>query len=292
MKNKDLPVIFIFDLDSTLIGQSSAIYNGYKKLLDFIADKCKHQKLDGPICDIDKDDWKEIIPNNLFRPHLKQGLDNIKSLYPTAEFFIFSLGIKEYVTSLVKIIENRFDVKFNRPIFAREDASLSGTYSHNKDIAGYQDTICKSLAKKYPKVKQEKYKNIIFKDRTIIIDDNSTVWMDDPRYIICKAYEYNPIYIIHNKIIEIIIQNPIVQNFINQSHYLHMPNVYSSTSLEEYMLDYHMYLANQYRINRENNSQQLKDDFFVKFVNTIRKRKHLSQPFTADYIKKIKNSFL
>jgi hypothetical protein len=32
MKNKDLPVIFIFDLDSTLIGQSSAIYNGYKTL--------------------------------------------------------------------------------------------------------------------------------------------------------------------------------------------------------------------------------------------------------------------
>ena len=281
MKNKDLPVIFIFDLDNTLIGYSD-IYNGYKTLLDFIADKCKHKKINGPICGINKDDWKEIIPDNLFRPHLKQGLNDIKSIYPTAEFFIFSKGTKDYVTSFVEIIEKRFDVKFNRPIFAREDASPSGIYTHQKDITGYQDTICKALYKKYPELKQEKHKNLVFTERTLIIDDDVNVWSKDPRQIVCKEYNYLPTYEVNSNIIEIIRMNPIVQQFIkdNSDYKLPIPFVSSDKSYEECRMDYHIYLANHYRKNLGYNLEQLKDDFFIKFVKLLRKRKHLAKPFS------------
>jgi hypothetical protein len=294
MKTKDLPVIFIFDLDNTLIGDSANLYTGYKTLLDFIADKCKHKKLKGPICNINKEDWKEIISDNLFRPHLKQSFIDIKSIYPSAEFFIFSKGTKPYVSSMVEIIEERFAIKFNRPLLAREDASLSGIYTYQKDIEGYQDTICKSLSKKYPKLRQEKYKTIVFTERTIIIDDDTTVWQNDPRQIVCKEYNYMPTYEVSATIIEIIRQNPIVQQFIkeNSDIKLPIPFVSSDKSYEECRMDYHIYLANAYRKNLAYNLEQIKDDFFLKFLKAISKRKHLSKPFTADYIKRIKSKII
>ncbi len=163
-------------------------------------------------------------------------------------------------------------------------------YTTNKDIEGYQDTICKALSKKYPKLRQEKYKTIVFTERTLIIDDDATIWQNDPRQIVCKKYNYIPTYEVSAAIIEIIRQNPIVQQFIkeNSDYNLPIPFVSSDKSYEECRMDYHIYLANHYRKNLAYNLEQLQDDFFPRFVKTISKRKHLATPFTSVHIKRMK----
>jgi len=102
----NLPILFIFDLDLTLIGKSSNIIE-YKRILEWIKNNCKHKKFNNENCKINIKDWIKIIPENFIRPHLKDFLREVKELFPTAEFFIFSNGIKEYVKTMVNYIEKK-----------------------------------------------------------------------------------------------------------------------------------------------------------------------------------------
>ena len=164
MPKNDLPVIFIFDLDETLIGRTVQPL-GYETLMRFIYDGCKHKRLNGVECKIDTNVWTDkMLPNGFIRPHLKESLHQIKKLYPTAEFFIYSLGIKSYVQNIVKYLEKKLEIKFNRPLFTRDDISLKSDYSYLKDINGYFDTIFKSLSYKYPKCKDSKYQQQIMNE--------------------------------------------------------------------------------------------------------------------------------
>ena len=99
----NLPVLFIFDLDLTLIGRASNILE-YKEILEWIKNNCKHKKFENENCKININDWSKIIPENFIRPYLKDFLKEIKELFPTAEFFIFSNGTKKYVKLMVDYI--------------------------------------------------------------------------------------------------------------------------------------------------------------------------------------------
>jgi hypothetical protein len=112
MIDKTLPILFIFDLDNTLIGNPVYILS-YKYLLDFIKDGCKHNRLNGVECKIDYNVWNnKIIDEKFFRPKLKESLQEIKTIFPNAEFFIFSLGTKDYVTPIVQFLEKYTGISF------------------------------------------------------------------------------------------------------------------------------------------------------------------------------------
>ena len=69
----NLPVLFIFDLDLTLIGRASNILE-YKGILEWIKNNCKHKKFENENCKINIKDWSKIIPENFIRPYLKDFL--------------------------------------------------------------------------------------------------------------------------------------------------------------------------------------------------------------------------
>ena len=290
MSNNKLPVIFIFDLDKTLIGDVTNILQ-YQHFWVFINDACKHSRLKGPVCKLPKSIWnKQMIPSQLFRPQLKESLQGIKKVFPTAEFFVFSLGTHDYVMSAIDYIEKCTGVKFNRPLFTRQDSSISDTAHYLKEIKGYEDIIFKSLVRQYPKCKIDYFRNLVMNDRTIIIDDTD-VWNNDYRWIQCKPYSYTPVCEINSKILDVVYENESIKTYITTNKETNiLPEV--SGNIDKFKMNYHIMMANHYRTSLDNNLEQCKDDFFPKFLKTFKGRSTKLKPFTRAYLEKIQKSFV
>jgi len=289
----ELPVIFVFDMDKTLIGDVEHLWS-YNYLLDFIKDSCRHKRLVGPECKINTKLWvADNIPETILRPHLKESLHEIKNIFPTAEFFVFSLGVKEYVHNVIPYIEKQTGIKFNRPLFTREDSSLTPENNYLKDINGYYDIIFKTLSKKYPQCKDVKYQNKIIKERTVIIDDTN-VWGDDDRWVQCNAYTYKPVIELDKKMLEIIYKNPEISTYIKSNRYIDtLPSVdITHKSFEEFLLDYHIFMSNLYRSVSDDNKIAAQDQFFISFVKAIKKRNKYAKPFDPIFLQTLKGHFI
>jgi hypothetical protein len=285
-----LPVIFIFDLDKTLIGESHDLMFEYKDFLTFISDGCKHKRFSGTKCELPTTIWnKNIVVEQFFRPHLKESLHAIKKIFPTAEFFVFSLGAREYVYDIISYLESYTGIKFNRPLFTREDSSFGDISYYMKEIKGYEDTIFKMLVRKYPKCKSEHFKSLVMQYRTVIIDDTN-IWNNDIRWIQCKPYTYQPICEVDNDILHMIYTNESMKNYLLSRNVSFIPNV--SANFDTFMMNYHLNIANLYRKSLDNNVEQLQDNFFVRFVKCIQHRSNKSKPFAPAFLKKIKNKFM
>jgi hypothetical protein len=289
--NNKLPVIFIFDLDKTLIGD---MHNSnmleYQDFLTFINDACKHKRFLGNECKLPKSIWnKQTIPPQFFRPQLKESFQSIKKIFPTAEFFVFSLGTNDYVSSIIEYLESYIGIKINRPLFSRQDSSFSDTASFLKEIKGYEDIMFKSLIQRYPKCKIEYFRNLVMNERTIIIDD-SDVWNNDFRWIQCKTYTYAPVCEINNKLLDTIYNNDSIKKYIINKNSTIIPRM--AHNIDMFKMNYHIMTADCYRRVLDNNIQQLNDDFFPKFVRAIKNRNTKLKPFSRAFLSKIQKSFV
>ena len=288
--DNSLPVIFIFDLDKTLIGESHDLMFEYKDLLTFINDACKHKRFSGSECKLSTNIWnKDVVSEHFFRPHVKEALHSIKNMFATAEFFVFSLGTKDYVNDIIAYLESYTGIRFNRPLFTREDSSIGDINYYMKEIKGYEEIIFKSLVRKYPKCKSAYFKSLIMRERTIIIDDTD-VWNNDIRWIQCKPYTYKPICKIDNTILQLIYDNQSIKSYMTNRSVDFLPDF--PETFDMFMMNYHLNTANLYRKFLQENTEQIKDDFFMKFVKCIQHRSNKAKPFTPAFLKKIKTRFI
>jgi hypothetical protein len=146
MNDKNLPILFIFDLDGTIIGNAAHIIS-YRKIINYIKNGCRHKRFNGSECEIDTTVWStKTIPKYFVRPNFAESLHQIKSTFPTAEFFIFSLATKDYVVDIIQYLEKYTGIHFNRPLFVRDDSSLTSEGVYLKDINGYYDKIFANLS--------------------------------------------------------------------------------------------------------------------------------------------------
>jgi len=186
-------------------------------------------------------------------------------------------------------LKKKIKVKFNKLIIARDLNLTNDNHIYSKEITEYiEKLIIKSLSKKYSNKLLEKNRNLIFNDRTIIIDDNNYIWNDKP-IINIPAYNYNPLFEFDIEMLKLIYKNSSISNYIsniyNQDFF--PKNDITNKTEEEFKLNYHLYLAEMYRNNIENNKEMAKDDFFIKFLKLIKTRKNIEKPFTANYIKNL-----
>jgi hypothetical protein len=209
-------------------------------------------------------------------------LKEIKEIYPTAEFFINSIGKYNYVNYIIEALEEELNIKFNRPLATRDDALISkDTNEWIKEINEQESKIFQTLEKKYGKISKE-LREIILKERTIIIDDNPKVWNGDIRHIICKPYLYIPIIELD--------YNLLIRIYENREIYLkakvYIPELIpdkENLTLDDFMCKYHSNIEKQYMKIREINKGQYNDDFFKKFLIKMKLRKRAKVLFTKSF---------
>jgi hypothetical protein len=262
-----LPIIFILDMDKSIIGDGIYINELYH-ILNKNFENCENKK---------RDLWKKNISPYFIRPYFKEFLINIKKNFNNVDFFIFSAGSKLYVEYMIEYIEETINFKFNRPLFTRDN--LMNTINKNysiKEIEGFTDIIIKS---KYSPAEKE----IIINNRLIIIDDIIEFWNNN-HVIKCNPYLYKPIpYLDYSFLNEMRINEKILQ-YINNANFISMPKNLSSTSYDEFFFNYHLYISELSRKTIKINNEAIKDDFFRKLFNLLIPRLKLKKPFTSKYI--------
>jgi len=285
--SNNLPLIFILDIDNTLIGDSKEIRK-YDDFITYMKNSCNRKK-------IDKDDvicmkeWKNNhIPKDFFRPYMKEFFTEIRKLYKDSEFFVFSLGTFVYVKDIVKLIENYLeDITFNKPYFSRENSFRTDTNDYVKDINAYESIIVDKLKHKYRDISTS-IKQIL-EERTIIIDDIN-IWDDDYRHIKIKPYNYYPIVEYDLHLLELIYKYDNLYKYIVNSKIMEIER---GNSFENFLMNYHIYMVNLYNTKNNSNKKELMDNTFKIIINSLkRKLKMKDIKITKDYINTLNKKLL
>lgn len=261
----ELPILFILDIDKTLIGDGSFI-SKLNTFALFINKSCKRNKINNSnnICKINSNFWKNNISSNFFRPFIKELINGIRKTYPNSEFFVYSTGISEYVNIIVNLLEKYIgEFKFNKPYFSREKAFIDSKNFYEKDINFYTKSIIKTLKNKYPSI-SDKIDEIL-SERTIIIDDLN-VWNNDYRHIQIKPYDFNPIYEFDYNLLKMIYENDYIYEYCTTKGLL---SIERGNNLNNFLFNYHIEMINKYKQNENNNNYNLNDNEFEKLLKII-----------------------
>jgi hypothetical protein len=98
-------------------------------------------------------------------------MTEMKRKFPNSYFYIYTASEKKWANKEISIIEKQNNIKFNRPIFTRNNCIKNSENNYNKSIT---------------KILKKKHKN----SHILIIDDND-VYIDYPNNIIkCPTYNY------------------------------------------------------------------------------------------------------
>jgi len=281
MNNTKLPVIFILDMDETIVGKCYNIDIYVRSLPNYINDGCKYKEITD-YCNIDNNSLKNSIDKNIIRPHFKEFIEEINKHFPTAEFFIYSAGANFYVNYIIEYVEEVINFKFNRPLFTRSDISKNSYHDWLKDITGFTDIIMKSLENKY-KLSNDDI-SFILTNRTIIIDDNKSVWNNDYRQVKCNQYNYVPIIEFDNNLLKHIFNNKTYKFNIN-----YFPKIENNMTYQDFISDYHLSMYLNYKKVIDTNKKELNDTFFKNLLQLIKPRNKFKIIFGKKIIKSINN---
>lgn len=278
-------------MDKCIIGNTEYLLYYSYLIDDFIFQNCKHKKLNQEICKIDKDIWKKDIPSYFFRPYLKEFIEEIRKIFPTSEFFIFSSGTRIYVNEFIPLVEEFIGFKFHRPLLTRDDTTTSVNNLLVKEIKGYMEQFLKTIKSKYSKIDLIANQDYIYDNRLIIIDDIPEFWLDNPKLIICNPYEYSPIPMIDIQVLKLIKDNQELITYVNKSKNKLLPiNIKSSSPnyiYEDFLMDYHIFQSQLIRSNYHMNKEAMKDEFFKNLLTSLKPRAKLAKPFPPEFIQSL-----
>lgn len=289
---RKLPVIFILDLDRTLIGDPSHILV-YKTTIEFI----KNAKLSGKISDdlappaelAAIPSWKDLFVPEFYRPGLKAFLEEVQRQFQTAEFFIYSAGTKDYVADMIALLEKHMGVKMNRPLFSRTECPTDEQNHFTKSVIAQFPKMIKALGRqeKYADINLDEYADEIMENRVIFIDDIDFVWDRKEKLVKCPAYEYTPMFDVDDRLLRMIYRTPILQEYLRSSKanttlYIHDKDAFN---YDDYRMNYHIFMANIYREqSMTNRKAHDDDDFFERLLKAIRVYKSKPKPFKTAHL--------
>jgi hypothetical protein len=164
------PLVFIIDIDGTLIGNVSpqlCIYD-------------LKQTSNLPL----RYSFKELFQRfdqGLLRPYFDTFYKSTKRRLPNAEFYVYTASDDRWGLFITAALEKHLGIRFNRPVFTRKHCFSSGG-SITKSLSNILPTIKRSLARKYGK-------NLDLDNRVMVID-NSCVFPpnEKPQHMVCPSY--------------------------------------------------------------------------------------------------------
>ena len=253
------PFIFILDIDGTLIGDISPQVMLYEMVQEMKTTSKKTAMT------FDVKDLTYKLENGILRPYFKEFVELMVSQFTDVELFIYTASQKKWALFLIKHIEKTFNVKFNRPIFTRDDCVLENN-TYVKSIENIKPRILSSLKRSYPKLTMDKLNN-----RMIMID-NSQVFRKNElwKVIICPTYDFKyPENILSKIKPEVFCANHVsicsaVIKYMNQ-----IPFTSKFLKFERHF--YKTYLQDLFKLKKVNN-----DTFWIQLGDIIVKKNIMS----------------
>ena len=239
--------VFIIDLDGTIIGD--CIYQAEIYRISLILNKLK---IKIRINEILEECYKE--KTRLIRPYFRYFIEKMRENYPSSYFYIYTASEKKWAEKEIMIIEKVLNMKFNRPIFTRNDCQIIA-----KDD---KVNIKKSIEVIKKKIKVKNAEILIIDDNDVYIDNNERLIkcvVYNHKYF-CNYWEYIPLDKIGNKIVLKYLEQLIKNNRLN-------PIIEKKTMKEQ--LNYYDWLYQKCKeVNRLNKNYR-NDNFWLRLTNII-----------------------
>lgn len=171
------PIVFVLDLDNTIIGNIEPQAREYELIKLINASLTANNMRSIPY---KKSVLERELRGHIIRPHFAKFIENMNK-YENIELFIYTASIKEWARFVVPVIEKCVNYKFKRPLLTREDMIGGG---EQKSIENVRPKIYRSLRKKYSLKSQEDLTNIL------MIDNRRDVLLEKNMLVKCPDYEY------------------------------------------------------------------------------------------------------
>jgi len=257
--------VFIIDLDGTIIGD--CIYQAEIYKIALILNKLK---IKIRINDILEECYKE--KTRLIRPYFKFFIEKMSEYFPSSYFYIYTASEKKWAEKEILIIEKVLKIKFNRPIFTRNDCEIV-VKDDKIDIKKSVDMIKKRIKIKNPEI--------------LIIDDNDVYIDNNEKLIKCKVYNYKyfcnywdyiPIEKINNKIVIKYLKSLITNNRLSP--------IIDKKTMKDKLNNYDWLYQKCNDVNKSNKRCK-NDDFWLRLTKIIIENKIIN--FNSSTIKFIHN---
>jgi len=257
--------VFIIDLDGTIIGD--CIYQAEIYKIYLILNKLK---IKIKINEILEECYNE--KTKLIRPYFKFFIEKMREYYPNSSFYIYTASQKKWAEKELTIIEKVLNIKFNRPLFTRNDCIIINK-NDKIDLKKSIEAIKKKIKIKNPEI--------------LIIDDNDVYIDNSDKLIKCKYYnhiyfcnywDYIPKDKIKNKIVLDYLQSLIKDNRLNP--------VNEKKTMKQQINHYDWLCKKCNEINK-NNRKCKNDEFWLRLTKVIIENKIMS--FNNSSIKFIHN---
>ena len=260
--------VFILDLDGTIIG--NCIYQAEIYKISLILNKLGVKI---KINNILEEYYKE--KSKLIRPYFMYFIEKMREYFPNSYFYIYTASEKKWAEKEISILEKSLNIKFNRPIFTRNDCLII------KSEDGSSNLLKKSIENIKKKIKVKNPEILIIDDNNVYIDNND-------KLLLCKTYNYKSFcnyweYIPMDKI-----TNKIFIDYLNKLISNKTLNPNNNYSNMKQMTQTYKWFYNNCLIINEQNKQYKKDDFWLKLTKIIIENKITS--FNSTSIKFITKS--
>jgi len=259
MNNNVEPYVFILDLDGTIIGDcryQCDIYN-----IQEIIKKNSTQKLlkNNTLCE------KSLCDsyNNeslLIRPFFNKFMLEIKKQYPNSFIYIYTASEKSWAHKEISIIEKQNNIKFNRPIFTRNNCIIDQYGVYKKSVVKILPLILKSM--KMPKTYD-------ISKKLLIIDNNDTFVDYTENLLICSTYNYIKFNDLWDNIPEEYLENELLKTFV--SSLISSKKIHNIRSKKSEVQDkVHKWLYKKYKKINKFNYRFRNDTFWKDLITHIK----------------------
>lgn len=165
------PYILLIDLDGTIQGDITP------QLKEYVLQKSLGIKSNKKLLAID-------YQKGLLRPFFKDFMNMIDTYCKNeVEIFIYTASEKKWANYIVPIIESVTNVKFNRPIFTRDQCNMNNMTEKVKSLSIVKPAIMKMLKKQYKSITGSDIINKIY------LIDNNYVLKETNFLIKCPTYD-------------------------------------------------------------------------------------------------------
>ena len=268
MNINEEPYIFLLDLDGTIIGDCSYqcdIYNIQEIIKKNIILKTNTIQLGNlvkykSLCDKMLDNCYDM-QSKLLRPHFVSFMTEMKKKFPNSFFFIYTASEKTWAYKEILIIEKQNNIKFNRPIFTRDNCIKDNSGNLKKSVIKIMPQLLKSI-------KKPKTHSII--NNIMIIDNNPTFIDYTDNLLICPTYDYLKFHNLWESIPHEYFKISELKHFVSKlitNKKMYVKNNPSNTIILEKL---HKWLYRKYKKINKYNNKYTNDSFWLNLTTLIK----------------------
>jgi len=176
-------------------------------------------------------------------------------------FFIYTASERKWATQEIQWVERTHNIRFARPIFARDDCVVDGGGNYRKSLKKIMPRILRIVTKQYPLTASERVH--LVERRTICIDNNAVYLDRADRLLLCPDYGYMVFENLLDGLPPTALDHPVVQQ-----HVLSLVNdglccpVPANRPVMSKLLEEYSWLARKCKTVMEANTQYEKDAFW------------------------------